>query len=95
MKSRVITISREFGSGGRTIGKMVAQELGMCCGRQITIFGCRGADWRFIFCIKKQWILWESTAFYRLFFVFLTCVFFSSMIYFAVKAWDVLPMVRV
>ena len=31
MKNRVITISREFGSGGRTIGKMVAQELGIPC----------------------------------------------------------------
>lgn len=28
MKKRIITISREFGSGGRTIGKMVAQRLG-------------------------------------------------------------------
>ena len=25
---RIITISREFGSGGRTIGKMVAEALG-------------------------------------------------------------------
>lgn len=31
MKNRVITISREFGSGGRTIGKMVAQKLGIPC----------------------------------------------------------------
>ena len=31
MKNRVITISREFGSGGRTIGKIVAQELGIPC----------------------------------------------------------------
>lgn len=31
MKNRVITISREFGSGGRTIGKQVAQELGIPC----------------------------------------------------------------
>ena len=31
MKNRVITISREFGSGGRTIGKMVAQRLGIPC----------------------------------------------------------------
>ena len=29
MKNRVITISREFGSGGRTIGKRVAEELGI------------------------------------------------------------------
>ncbi|MDO5146180.1 MAG: cytidylate kinase-like family protein [Eubacteriales bacterium] len=29
MKKRVITIGREFGSGGTTIGKKVAQELGM------------------------------------------------------------------
>ncbi|MGI5953113.1 cytidylate kinase family protein [Dysosmobacter sp.] len=29
MKNRVITISREFGSGGRTIGKQVAAELGI------------------------------------------------------------------
>lgn len=29
MKKRVITIGREFGSGGRTIGKRVAQELGI------------------------------------------------------------------
>lgn len=31
MKNRVITISREFGSGGRTIGKMVAEKLGTPC----------------------------------------------------------------
>lgn len=31
MKNRVITISREFGSGGRTIGKMVADHLGIPC----------------------------------------------------------------
>lgn len=28
MKKKIITISREFGSGGRTIGRQVAQELG-------------------------------------------------------------------
>ena len=31
MKNRVITISREFGSGGRTIGKMTAEKLGIPC----------------------------------------------------------------
>lgn len=31
MKQGIITISREFGSGGRTIGKMVAQKLGIPC----------------------------------------------------------------
>ncbi len=31
MKQRIITISREFGSGGRTIGKTAAQELGIPC----------------------------------------------------------------
>lgn len=31
MKNRIITISREFGSGGRTIGKMTAKELGIPC----------------------------------------------------------------
>ena len=31
MKNRVITISREFGSGGRTIGKLVAEKLGIPC----------------------------------------------------------------
>ena len=31
MKNRVITVSREFGSGGRTIGKKVAQTLGIPC----------------------------------------------------------------
>lgn len=31
MKNRVITISREFGSGGRTIGKKLAEELGIPC----------------------------------------------------------------
>ncbi|MGM9941745.1 MAG: AAA family ATPase [Bulleidia sp.] len=31
MKNRVITISREFGSGGRTIGKTVAEHLGIPC----------------------------------------------------------------
>ncbi len=28
MKKRIITVSREFGSGGRTIGRMVAEKLG-------------------------------------------------------------------
>ena len=31
MKNRIVTISREFGSGGRTIGKKVAEKLGMAC----------------------------------------------------------------
>jgi cytidylate kinase len=31
MGNKVITISREFGSGGRTIGKMVADKLGIPC----------------------------------------------------------------
>lgn len=31
MKNRVITISREFGSGGHTIGKKVAEKLGIPC----------------------------------------------------------------
>ena len=31
MKNRVITISREFGSGGRTIGRRVAEKLGIPC----------------------------------------------------------------
>ena len=31
MKNRVITISREFGSGGRTIGKKVAEQLDIPC----------------------------------------------------------------
>lgn len=31
MKNNIITISREFGSGGRTIGKQAAQKLGIPC----------------------------------------------------------------
>ena len=31
MGNRIITISREFGSGGRTIGKEVAAKLGISC----------------------------------------------------------------
>lgn len=31
MSNRIITISREFGSGGRTIGRMAAQKLGIPC----------------------------------------------------------------
>ena len=31
MPNRVITISREFGSGGRTIGKLVAEKLDIPC----------------------------------------------------------------
>ncbi len=30
-QTRIITISREFGSGGHTIGKMVAEQLGLPC----------------------------------------------------------------
>ncbi len=31
MRNRIITISREFGSGGRTIGKKLAEELNIPC----------------------------------------------------------------
>lgn len=31
MKNRIITVSREFGSGGRTTGKQVAKEFGIPC----------------------------------------------------------------
>lgn len=31
MKNRIITISREFGSGGRTVGREVAEKLGIPC----------------------------------------------------------------
>lgn len=31
MKNRVLTISREFGSGGRTVGHLVAQKLNIPC----------------------------------------------------------------
>ena len=31
MSNKIITISREFGSGGRTIGKLVAEKLGIPC----------------------------------------------------------------
>ena len=31
MKNRIITISREFGSGGRTVGKLTAQKLNIPC----------------------------------------------------------------
>ena len=31
MSNKIITISREFGSGGRTIGKEVAAKLGIPC----------------------------------------------------------------
>ncbi len=30
-KHRIVTISREFGSGGRTIGKKLAEELKIPC----------------------------------------------------------------
>ena len=29
MEKKIITISREFGSGGRTIGRMIADKLGI------------------------------------------------------------------
>lgn len=31
MKHRIVTISRQFGSGGRTIGRQLAQQLGTPC----------------------------------------------------------------
>lgn len=31
MEKKIITISREFGSGGRTIGRMTAEKLGIPC----------------------------------------------------------------
>lgn len=43
MEKRIITISREFGSGGRTIGKLVAEHLGIRCydAELIQKLGCR------------------------------------------------------
>ncbi len=29
MEKKIITISREFGSGGRTVGRMIAEKLGI------------------------------------------------------------------
>ena len=31
MKNRIVTVSRQFGSGGRTVGKMLAAKLGIPC----------------------------------------------------------------
>ena len=31
MNNRIIAISRQFGSGGRTVGKLVAEKLGIPC----------------------------------------------------------------
>ncbi len=31
MKNKIITISRQFGSGGRTVGRLVAEKLGIPC----------------------------------------------------------------
>ena len=31
MAFRIVTINREFGSGGRTVGKLVAQHMGVTC----------------------------------------------------------------
>lgn len=31
MNKKIITISREFGSGGRTVGKLTAERLGIAC----------------------------------------------------------------
>ena len=31
MGNKIITISREFGSGGRTVGKLAAEKLGIPC----------------------------------------------------------------
>ena len=31
MSNKIITVSRQFGSGGRTIGRMVAEKLGIPC----------------------------------------------------------------
>ena len=31
MENVVITIARQYGSGGRTIGKMLAKDMGISC----------------------------------------------------------------
>ena len=31
MSNKIITISRQFGSGGRTVGRLVAERLGIPC----------------------------------------------------------------
>ena len=37
MKNRIITISREFGSGGRTIGRKLAENLGIRQGDEVIL----------------------------------------------------------
>ena len=37
MEKKIITISREFGSGGRTIGRKVAEKLGIAPERYLRI----------------------------------------------------------
>ena len=48
MKNAVITIARQYGSGGKTIAAMLAKDLGInCYGREIlkmTLFHLRAAD---------------------------------------------------
>ena len=45
MKNLVITIAREYGSGGKTIGEMLAKETGMgCYSREIIKMASRTAE---------------------------------------------------
>ena len=51
MENRVITISREYGSGGRMIGRKLAEKLGIHCydaegirGRRCLLYVSGGPD---------------------------------------------------
>ena len=63
---RIITISREFGSGGRTIGKTLAQRLGVAyydkeLVKQVALetgFDPKFVEERGEFAGKTRWLAW-------------------------------------
>ncbi len=65
MKKRVITISREFGSGGHSIGKTVAETLGISFYDQELLEKLhRKPGFQKTLSKKPQNILMQRTAFY-------------------------------
>ena len=66
MKKRIITIERQYGSGGSTIGRLVAEKLGInCYNRQIlemTAEKCARGIRRFVMGLGKKLLISNTAA---------------------------------
>ena len=77
MDQVVITIARQYGSGGRTVGKMLAERLGISfydkqiiqmasdeSGIDVKLFGNSVLSTTFLFCLTKDYALARKSCYH-------------------------------